>query len=306
MMTSLCTEYYQFILAQGVLGGMSLGCLFTPATSAVNQYFMKKRGAALGLVTVGSSIGGVIIPIALRNAFDSERLGFGWGVRTVAFVIFALLCIACALVKERLPHRKDTFFLPDAFLNPAYSFLVAGIFMLIWSMFVPFFFVASFAIEEAGMSFSMAFYLLSILNGASLVGRITAGVLADKLGWLNMLVFIAVATGIIILCWPKATTSAGLIAWTAIYGGFSGAVISLFPAALARIAPRPQVIGTYMGQAMGIIALAGLTGTPIAGAIQTRYGYSAASIFSGVVIIFGGVLVAIARFFKDKRWIALV
>ncbi|KAK9364349.1 major facilitator superfamily domain-containing protein [Lipomyces kononenkoae] len=104
MMTSFCKEYYQFILAQGILGGLGVGFLFAPAMNALAHYFMRKRGIAIGIAAGGSSIGGVLFPIALRSALYS-RLGFGWGVRVIAFVVLALLCIASVLVKERLPHR---------------------------------------------------------------------------------------------------------------------------------------------------------------------------------------------------------
>ncbi|KAJ6027607.1 MFS monocarboxylate transporter [Penicillium canescens] len=43
MLTSLCTEYYQFILAQGVLRGPPNGLAYTPAVTAINQYFFQKR-----------------------------------------------------------------------------------------------------------------------------------------------------------------------------------------------------------------------------------------------------------------------
>lgn len=56
-MTSFCTKYSQILLAQGFLMGLGMGCLFTPATSLVAQYFSKRRGLAMGIVTSGSTIG---------------------------------------------------------------------------------------------------------------------------------------------------------------------------------------------------------------------------------------------------------
>lgn len=78
MLTSVCKDYYHFILAQGLLGGISNGFLFTPSISAVNHYFREKRGAALGAVAIGSPAAGVIFPIVLKQCFDSKTLGFGW------------------------------------------------------------------------------------------------------------------------------------------------------------------------------------------------------------------------------------
>ncbi|EPE04549.1 monocarboxylate permease-like protein [Ophiostoma piceae UAMH 11346] len=78
MMTSLCKEYYQFMLAQGILGGLSDGIMFSPAMAAVSHYFHARRGAALGITVTGSSLGGVIFPIAMSRMFAIESLGFAW------------------------------------------------------------------------------------------------------------------------------------------------------------------------------------------------------------------------------------
>ena len=65
MMVSISSEYYQFILAQGVLMGSAMAFLQFPAFAMVSQYFDKKRGAALGFMVSGSSIGGVVFTIVL-------------------------------------------------------------------------------------------------------------------------------------------------------------------------------------------------------------------------------------------------
>ncbi|GAB7353672.1 hypothetical protein MBLNU459_g4078t1 [Dothideomycetes sp. NU459] len=296
MMTSICKEYYQFILAQGILGGISSGFLFTPAMGAVNHYFMKKRGAALGCVAVGSSIGGVVFPIVLENTFYSRKVGFGWGVRIAGFGTLVFLSVACVLIKERLGPRKGSFFILSAFLQPSYSVLVAGIFLLIWGMFIPFFFVSEYAIKVVHMSDSMAFYLLAILNGLSAFGRITSGLTADKLGWLNLLSVFGLANGILIFCWPSTHTNAGLIVWTATFGFFSGAIYALFPASLASVTPEPCMIGAYIGQAMAVLAIGALTGSPIAGAIIAKSGFRASTYFAGTSMLVGSVMIMAARF----------
>lgn len=56
-MTSLCTQYWQVILAQGLFMGLGLGCLFTPTAGLIASYFSKKRGIALGIASSGTAIG---------------------------------------------------------------------------------------------------------------------------------------------------------------------------------------------------------------------------------------------------------
>ncbi|TGJ81027.1 hypothetical protein E0Z10_g7741 [Xylaria hypoxylon] len=124
MLTSIASEYWHFILAQGVLGGFSSGMVLNPAFAATPQYFFKNRGAAMGLSIAGSSIGGVIFPLALPRLFD--KVGFGWAVRTIGFIILALLAISCTIIKERLPPRKNKFFLPRAFTEITYVLIIAA------------------------------------------------------------------------------------------------------------------------------------------------------------------------------------
>ncbi len=57
MMTSLCTTYWQFILAQGITVGIGFGCLFLPSVAIVSQYFTTKKAIAFGVVSTGGSLG---------------------------------------------------------------------------------------------------------------------------------------------------------------------------------------------------------------------------------------------------------
>lgn len=294
-MTSLCKRYYQFLLAQGILGGISTGFLFTPSVAVISHYFKQRRGFAMGLCAAGSSLGGLLFPIGLKHALYGQKLGFAWGVRVIGLVILGLLVISCVLVKERLPPRQGNLFLPRAFRQPSYCFLVAAIFFSLWAMWVPYFFIISFAIEKIHMGGNLSFYVLSMINAGSLFGRIASGFIADKLGRLNMLICTYAINSILLFCWIRVGTNAGLITWASIFGVTSGAIISLYPASVAQITPKPQDIGTYVGQASSIVSIAGLTGTPIAGALIRHYGYEAAALFAGLSMLVCACLAAIAR-----------
>lgn len=53
--------------------------------------------------------------------------------------------------------------------------------MVILGMFTPLFYIQQYAISM-GVSPGQAFYLLSIINGSSAMGRILPGFVADKIG----------------------------------------------------------------------------------------------------------------------------
>lgn len=305
MMTSLCTEFWQFVLAQGLLGGLSAGMVMQPSLGAVGQYFDKKRTAAVGCGIAGSSIGGVVLPIAMSKMLEHSNLGFAWTVRIIGFVILALLTPACIAVKARLPPRKKNFFLFAAFKSPSYNLLiVAGIFGFL-GLFTPLFYLPTYAISR-GMSPGLAFYLASIFNGASFPGRIFPAILADKLGRYNVFILTVVSCGILSFVWQRVETNAALIVFAAIFGFCSGTIITGMAIAFMSITEDPVEIPTVMGQAMAISSIAALVGPPINGALVTHYqSFDQLADFSGSCCLVAALFIAVAKFYTGKGMLSL-
>ncbi|KAJ5887682.1 Monocarboxylate transporter [Penicillium taxi] len=294
------------MLAQGVLGGIASGMLFAPVMTCVSHYFHNRRAAALGITVSGSSIGGVIFPIALSKMLRNKSLGFGWSVRIVGFIILFMVLIAMATVKERLPPRRGKVLLPAAFTHAPYTLCTLGVLFMMWGLFTPFFYLPQYA-QSHGMESDLSSYLLSILNAASFFGRIIPGMAADKIGRFNILIINGICTGTLLLCWIAITSNASIFVFAGLYGYFSGGIVSLMSPCIAQVTPSPDQIGTHLGMSMAIIGLAGLTGTPICGALLERYGmYTQAAVFSGVVMLFGSVLVAVARLHLQAKLLEIL
>lgn len=294
MMISLCTEYYQFLLAQGILLGIATGFMQFPAMAAVMQFFDKKRAAALGVAVAGSSIGGVVFPIALSRMLNdpvvSQHLSFGWAVRIIGFVMLFSLGIACVTVRPRLPPRTTQFFVWSAFRQVNYVSIILAMFFLFMGLFTPLFFLPSYAVSQ-GMDSTLASYLLAIVNAASTFGRIIPGILADKLGRINVLAAGGVSTGIIILCLERAHTTAGLVVFAIVFGFSSGTIVSGASAAISICTDDPRNMGTYLGMGLGAASIAVLIGPPINGQLLHHYStYLPVTIFSGVMCLVGGFI----------------
>lgn len=68
MTTSIASSYYQIFLAQGVCVGLGMGFTYVPILGEVSmQFSKKKRPIALGLCSTGACVGGVILPIVVRQ-----------------------------------------------------------------------------------------------------------------------------------------------------------------------------------------------------------------------------------------------
>ena len=300
MMLSLCKTYWQIMLVQGVLMGFAMGLLQFPAFGAVSQHFHKNRAGALGLVVAGSSIGGIIIPIALSKMLNDSSLGFGWSVRIIGFMIMPLLLFACITVKPCLPPRTTQFWLFSAYKELRFILLIAALFFMFFGMFTPFFYLPVYATTQ-GMNTALAGYLLSIVNAASTFGRVIPGVLADRYGRLNMFAFGGIITGILIFCMSSAANNAGLIVYSVFFGFASGTVISGGSAAFSTCPKDARDIGTYMGMGMAVAGLGGLVGPPINGAIVNAYGgFFEVSMVSGALCVFGGAIAVLAKMWTSE------
>ncbi len=64
MMLSLCTQYWQVLLAQGFCIGLGAGCLFVPSVAIISTYFTTRLAVAMGLAAAGSSVG-MLRPVRL-------------------------------------------------------------------------------------------------------------------------------------------------------------------------------------------------------------------------------------------------
>ena len=273
-----------------------------PGMAAVSQYFHKNRAAAMGIAVAGSSVGGVVFPIALDRMLYNPTLGFDWTIRILGFIMLAVLIPSILGIRARLPPRKERFFIFSAFREIPYITLLSATFLMMLGVFIPIFYLPTYAVEH-GMSTRLALYLTAILNGASFFGRVLAGMFADKfVGRYNMLSLAGVITGILCFCWQKTSTNASIIAFAALYGLSSGAIVSMFSACLAQVPSDPRNIGTYMGMGMFISSIATLIGPPINGAILSRYGsFDQVSDFTGVVTIVGGLIVLLVKTAKGKK-----
>ncbi|ATZ50902.1 hypothetical protein BCIN_06g03720 [Botrytis cinerea B05.10] len=301
-MTSICKEYYQFFLAQGFLLGIGIASILLPAFTIAAQHFTTYRGLALGIVVSGSSLGGVIWPIALNRLLT--EVGFGWAVRTVSFIQLPLLIIGCLSISTPIQKTDHTKPKPDfsCVRNPVLILLALGLFLVYFGLFTPFFYIEPWALS-LGLNSNFAFYTISIVNAASLFGRIIPGLLADRFGCYNIAVVAAISSGLVCTCMIKATSVAGITMFSLAYGFASGAIISLQGVCAAKLVP-PTQFGIAMGSVMTFLSIAGLVGSPINGKILDVWGYLGMSLFSGMMMLLGGLVLLAARLQLNSQLLA--
>ncbi|KAJ2980241.1 hypothetical protein NUW58_g6998 [Xylaria curta] len=296
MLLSLCTQYWQVILAQGLVVGLGGGCLFVPSVAILPTYFSNRVAFVIGLAGSGSGIGGIIYPIAFQRLLDT--LGFPWAVRIVGFIMLATLAIPIAVMRMRTqPSAARKLFDLSAWTEPPYYLFAAGGFFGFIGMYLPLYYVQTYAIEKGIMSPSMSANLVPILNAGSTVGRIVPNYAADKTGPLNMFIPTCLGLATLSFAWIGITNIPGLIVFIALYGFFSGAFLTLPFSAVVTLSPHMGVVGVRLGMSCAAVGLGLLIGTPVGGAVL-RAGWIALQTFGGSALLLSAILIASSRIAK--------
>lgn len=268
MLTSICTEYYQFILAFGVGCGIGVSLLMTPLIAVVGHWFNYKRGIATGIASMGGSVGGIAFPIMLRNLYD--QVGYGWAIRILAFIHLAVLIVSIMLIKPRLDRTelkmrpKDLFDI-TALKDLRFTFLIIGVFFLELALLDGVTYLTSYCLAQ-GMSTSKAYMMLTFYNITGIPGRWASGLAADKFGRFNTMIgFAAMATVVIFAIWlPFGHVYGAMLAFTLLYGFATGTVMSLTPVCCGQIC-KTKDYGKRYGMLYLFCSFAVLFGIPVSG-----------------------------------------
>ncbi|KAG2017460.1 monocarboxylate permease [Coprinopsis cinerea AmutBmut pab1-1] len=294
-------SYYQVFLTNGVALGAACGITYIPSLGIVSHYFHRRRAIAIGIVSSGSALGAILHPIMLNRLFHSH-LGFHNGVRVSACINVTLLVVASLIMRTRLPPKAvQKFPIIEWLKEPPYLLLlIAGLFSFL-GLFFPVFYLQLNAITH-GVDKKFAFYALSILNAASVCGRMIPNALAPKLGLFNLLVFFTTGTGVSVLCMAAMRDATSTALFAIFFGFCSGACIALVPATIGLLSKDMNEFGTRLGLFFGIGGVLGLFATPISGALLTsEFRWINAILFSGITLIISGLFYTISRCYIARR-----
>ncbi|KAJ7725903.1 major facilitator superfamily domain-containing protein [Mycena metata] len=324
---------YSIFLTQGVGMGIGLGLTFLPALAVTAHHFSRRRGLAMGIMTSGASIGGIIFPIMLNNLLF--RHGFAIGVRATAALITALMYCLVEIVESGLivylagslriyssvPISEKSTSLEGVAANhnkrPTVYDFRGG-----WGLYhagnilpeldfnfeltfcslscPPVFYLQLYAIKQ-GIREKIAFDTITLINAGGVLGRVIPNFLADRVGSFNVIIpVIFLAAGCVLAMLAVALGSGGIIAVSLLYGIMNAGFVSISPALLAELSTDRSEIGIRMGLWFSFTAAAAMAGQPLSGAlILGNFRWS--TVFAGVCLCVGGSLSILSRLFFLRR-----
>ncbi|KAH9941439.1 MFS general substrate transporter [Amylocystis lapponica] len=289
-----CTEFWQFVLCQGLAVGIACGAIFGPVMGTIPHWFQKRLGLALGMMALGSSVGGTVFPIAVHNLII--QVGFKWTMRIMGFLLIFLLGMCNLAAERRLPPKQNSgpFINLRSFRNPAYSIYTASSFVVFLGLYTVLTYIDVSA-AFVGVPTNTAFYLLPIANAGSTFGRIGGGLLADRVGAFNVMIPATFIAGILTYAWPFAKSTGANIVVAILYGMSSGVYVSLIAAPIVHMGERHDN-GLRMGMFLTVLALGALGGPPISGAINTATGgFEAVGLYAGSAVMLAVALMLLSR-----------
>ncbi|KAI9729218.1 MAG: hypothetical protein M1834_007010 [Cirrosporium novae-zelandiae] len=236
MILSVAQEYYQFILGFGILGGISASMIFTPSVAAVGHWFLKRRALATGLAATAGSFGGIIFPVLVLML--APKIGFGWAIRAMGLICAVFCILAVVLLKTRLPPNTKGGATIDlsALKDARFAFTTMGIFLVELAIFVPITYLTSYGLSK-NMGERLAYLLIAILSGGSVLGRSIPGYIADRWGRFNVMIITTFAcAALMLILWLMAGANlVAIIMFAVLFGFWSGSGISLTPVCVAQI-----------------------------------------------------------------------
>ncbi|PYH45144.1 putative MFS monocarboxylate transporter [Aspergillus saccharolyticus JOP 1030-1] len=322
-MSSFAQTVWQLIATQGVLCGLGNGLVFSPTTLLLDQWFIRRKGLAYGIMWAGKSVCGVALPFVTSASLER------YGVRTTlrAWTVITLLTTLSALpfIKPRVPPAASTSPQPlDLAFLKLFTFwtLELGNIIQSFGYFLPSAYLPSYSTTAAGLSETTGTILIALFNATSIVGGIVLGAMCDRFAVPNIMLLSSVGSGLsVLLFWGLSSTATNtnlppedsqthtalalLTIFSITYGFFAGGFSSTWSGVLTQI--KREVPALETGLVFGLLAGGRGVGSVIsgplseklmqkgsvvgvAGEVSTGYAtdYGAVILFTGVTALFGG------------------
>ncbi len=140
-------------------------------------------------------------------------------MRIIGFILLVGLGLSNLLVRRRFPPVTTSggLFNLRAFRSPAYSFFCASTFTSFLGIYTVHTYI-DVSVTAHGVDENFSFYLVSIANASSGLGRYCAGILADRIGPMNVMIPFTTGAAIVTFAWPFAVNKGRIIAIALVYG----------------------------------------------------------------------------------------
>ncbi len=299
VLASRAASQTQFMLAYGLIVGLSAGSFFVPMMTAVSAWLPRNRSLAVSLVSAGVGVAPMIVsPFA---AWLLQQGDWRAAQLTIGLAAWALLIPAAFFVRpapaatqsgQSNARVEPPMRVKEALTSTPFIVLAATFFACCATHAGPIFHTISYALV-CGIPTVAAVSIYSLEGLAGLGGRIVFGLMGDRHGAKRVLIaglFIqALAAGSFVF----ANRLGEFYAVAAVFGFAYGGVMPLY-AVLARDYFGQQIMGTVLGAAAMVSSLGMAIGPWIGGWLYDTFGSYAPLYIYSFAIGLGAAAIAFA------------
>ncbi|XP_036270472.1 monocarboxylate transporter 10 [Pipistrellus kuhlii] len=323
MSSSFVSSIEPLYLTYGIIFASGCSFAYQPSLVILGHYFKKRLGLVNGIVTAGSSLFTILLPLLLRVLTDN--LDLFYTLRILCIFMFVLF-LAGFTYRPLVPSvrekesgikggKRSSFFSRRKFSPPqkifnfaifkvkAYAVWAVGIPLALFGYFVPYVHLVKYVNERFKDEPNKEVVLMCI-GITSGVGRLLFGRIADyvpgvKKVYLQVLSFVFI--GLMSMMIPLCSVFGALIAVCLIMGLFDGCFISIM-APIAFELVGAQDVSQAIGFLLGFMSIPMTVGPPIAGLLREKLGsYDVAFYLAGVPPLIGGAVLCFIPWIHSKK-----
>jgi MFS family permease len=255
-----------FALAHGLLIGVGASASFGPLIADTSQWFVRRRGIAVAVVSCGNYLAGTVWPPLLQHFISTQ----GWRATHIGVGMFC--AVAMLPLIWLLRHRPPMHGTSSADAAPRTSaqglglspnalqavLCIAGVSCCV-AMSMPQVHIVAYC-SDLGYGLARGAEMLALMLGLGIVSRIASGFVADRIGGVATLLLGSVLQGVALFLYLLFDGLASLYVISALFGLFQGGIVAMY-AIIVREYFSPQEAGTRLG----LVLMATLAGMALGG-----------------------------------------
>lgn len=310
LLMSQISDIWQLYLFYGVVIGIGMSGAFVPLGSTVARWFVKRKGAMIGIAVAGISVGTMIMPPVASWLISS----YGWRTSYVVMGLMVLvITISAAQFLRRDPTQMRLLPYGQSEVREGDSNVEVSGFSLqeamhtrqFWLLCVAFlsFGVSQTAImvhivphaTELGISATAAASIFTAIGGLGIVGRIVMGGTSDRIGCRAALAICFVLLTVTLAWLLVAKELWMLYLFAAVFGfGYGGTSALISPTVAEFFGLRSH--GVILGVTTFVTTAGCAVGAVMAGSVfDTTGSYQVAFLICVALSIIGIILSALLR-----------
>lgn len=304
---SLIQDVNQF-RALMVIAGLGVGGCFVGPTTVAQQWFGKRQGHVLGIITSGFGIGSMIFAPLLNHWIYSQ----GWRTAYLilgGYIIVSLLISNLAIGRgpdgaetapadpsnKQAPTAPQGWTLRQALRTRQYVFIFIAFSMGSIGLMMLSVHLVPYAVDS-GISAASAAAALGLMGGVSIPIRLGIGFIQQKIGWRRLFIAGHIGMAVAVAVVLRLDSIQILYAYVIIFGLANAILAPALPGLLGEYFGMAS-LGTIIGACMaGSLITGGILGPLVGGAsYDATHSYLTALIVALALLVIAIILLLVAK-----------